>query len=90
MVFVTPESATSARFMEAYIEPSRAFGQLDRIVINECHVVLESVENPDWRPQILELSELQGKGIQLVYLTGSLTPRDMPMFLNASDCARVI
>lgn len=83
LVFVTPESATSSRFMEGYLEPLRALGQLDRIVIDECHVVLESVENPDWRPQILELSELQEKGIQLVYLTGTLTPRDMPAFLNA-------
>ncbi|WP_221036122.1 helicase-related protein [Mycobacterium kansasii] len=82
LVFVTPESATSERFKE-YIESLRALGQLDRIVIDECHVVLESVENTNWRPQILELSELQGKGIQLVYLTGTLAPRDMPTFFDA-------
>jgi superfamily II DNA helicase RecQ len=83
LVFVTPESATSLRFIQEYVEPLRALGQLDRIVIDECHVVLESVEDLDWRPRILELSELQGKGIQLVYLTGSLAPRDMPTFFKA-------
>lgn len=54
--------------------------QLDRIVIDECHVLLESTQQ--WRPDILKMTEMTEKGTQVVYLTATLPPILQPAFLH--------
>lgn len=41
IVLVTPESAVGDEFA-SFIDRRRAMGQLDRIVVDECHVILEA------------------------------------------------
>lgn len=80
IVIVIAESAVTksfARFMN--IKHTR--GQLDRIVIDECHTILESTAK--WRPDVLRLKELSDKGVQVVYLTATLPPSDEGEFSRA-------
>ena len=56
--------------------------QLDRIVIDECHVLLES--SATWRPDVLKLTEMTEKGTQVIYLTATLPPTLQPAFLHAA------
>lgn len=85
IVLVTPESAVSESF-QSYLNVKRCMRQLERIVIDECHVVLDS--DPDgtgkgvWRPDMLRLHELLGKGVQMVYLTATLPPSEEARFYN--------
>lgn len=46
--------------------------QLERIVIDECHTILESTA--EWRPKALELSQMTDKGVQVVFLMATLPP----------------
>ncbi|TKX25858.1 helicase conserved C-terminal domain-containing protein [Elsinoe australis] len=83
LVFVTPEAAVSPRF-QTFIDDLHIQRSLDRIVIDECHVVLESAEESSWRQCVLELNRrLQGKRAQIVYLTGTLGPRDESVFFES-------
>ena len=53
--------------------------QLDRIVIDECHVVLEASET--WRPRILSVVKDFGFAeTQVVYLTATWPQRFEPQF----------
>jgi len=52
IVLVTPESAVTKTF-DTYINRLRSTYQLDRVVIDECHVVLDS--GPDFRPKLRAL-----------------------------------
>ena len=63
--------------------------QLDRIVVDECHVVLDGTK--DFRPKLRELGELVLRGVQMVYLTATLPPRDETEFFRLMhiDEARV-
>ncbi len=54
--------------------------QLERIVIDECHTILESTA--DWRPRVLELCQMTEKGVQVVFLTATLPPSKEPAFFN--------
>ena len=54
--------------------------QLDRIVINECYILFKSSDA--WRLDVLRLSEMTGKGTQLVYLTATMPPVLQPAFLH--------
>ena len=47
--------------------------QLERIVIDECHTILECTA--DWRPKVLELCQMTEKGVQVILLTATLPPR---------------
>jgi RecQ family ATP-dependent DNA helicase len=72
IVFVTPESALTKRFLD-YVEALRVTARLDRVVLDECHTVLEGT--PAFRPRLRELGRLTLVGVQMVYLTATLPPR---------------
>ncbi|KAH6612357.1 hypothetical protein C7974DRAFT_289225, partial [Boeremia exigua] len=55
VVLVTPESAVSESF-GGFINRQRAMGRLDRIVVDKCHVVLDSTSG--WRTRMLALRDL--------------------------------
>jgi superfamily II DNA helicase RecQ len=79
VVFVTPEAAVGETFGH-FINRQRAMGRLDRIVIDECHVVLDSGPGGAWRPGMLALRTLTRAEVQMVYLTATLRPADEDMF----------
>ena len=79
VVLVVPEAAVSASF-EAFINRQRAMGRLDRIVVDECHIVLESTKG--WRTQVLKLRNLVKAETQLVYLTATLKPKEESEFIR--------
>lgn len=79
IVLVTPEGAVTKAFGQ-FLDEKRMLHQLDRIVIDECHVLLESTER--WRPDILKLTEMTEKGTQVIYLTATLPPSLLPAFLQ--------
>jgi superfamily II DNA helicase RecQ len=54
--------------------------RLNRIVMDECHVILDSGAGGAWRSRILELRELVRTETQLVYLTATLRPADEAEF----------
>ena len=71
IVLVTPESAVSESFM-TYLNRMKATQRLDRIVIDECHVILN--EQVDFRKQLQRLGVLVGAEAQMVLLTATLPP----------------
>jgi superfamily II DNA helicase RecQ len=71
IVLITPEGTTSEAFQH-FVNRQRTLGLLDRIVVDECHVILESVHG--WRPKVRALIELQQHQTQLVYLTVTIQP----------------
>jgi superfamily II DNA helicase RecQ len=79
IVLVTPEGAVTKGFGR-FLDEKRMLHQLDRIVIDECHVLLESTK--DWRPDVLKMTEMTEKGTQVVYLTATLPPTLQPAFLQ--------
>nr|POE87058.1 atp-dependent dna helicase tlh1 [Quercus suber] len=82
IVFVIAESAVSASFAD-YINAKKANHQLERIVIDECHTILQS--HQEWRPQVLQLRELAGRDTQVVCLTATLPPKRQDEFLEKMD-----
>jgi superfamily II DNA helicase RecQ len=79
IILVTPEGAVSAAFGR-FIDEKRMLRQLDRIVIDECHVLMDSSES--WRPDVLRLTEMTEKSTQVIYLTATLPPTLQPSFLQ--------
>jgi superfamily II DNA helicase RecQ len=73
VVLVTPEAAVGEAFGH-FINRQRAMGRLDRIVVDECHTVLDSTQG--WRSKLLELRNLVKVETQLVYLTATLKPKE--------------
>ncbi|EOA86290.1 uncharacterized protein SETTUDRAFT_71675, partial [Exserohilum turcica Et28A] len=55
IMFVTPEAAVGEAFRH-YINRERSIGRLDRIVINECHSILDSLKG--FRSRLLGLRQL--------------------------------
>lgn len=78
IVLVTPEAAVGESF-GSFLNRQRALSRLDRIVVDECHVVLDSQRG--WRQKMLKLRNLVKEQTQLVYLTATLPPKDEAMFL---------
>lgn len=78
IVIVIVESAVTKSFAW-FINIKHTRGQLDRIVVDECHTILEST--PKWRPDVLQLREMSDKGTQVVYLTATLTLEDKGMIM---------
>jgi superfamily II DNA helicase RecQ len=70
------------RLFGRFIDEKRTMRQLDRIVLDECHVLSESTA--DWRPQFLRLTEMTEKGTQVVYLTATLPPTQELAFFQAA------
>ena len=58
IVLVTPESAVTNGFGE-YINRLQGRQQLDRMVVDECHTVLDSTE--EFRPRMRELGRVLGE-----------------------------
>jgi len=52
----------------------------DQDLTDEFHVVFDTAEDPKRRPEMLELSRLHAATTQIVYLTGTLPPREMDVF----------
>jgi len=71
IVLVTPESAVSKGFM-SYLRKLQAMDRLDRIVIDECHVLLNT--RLDFRRKLQKLKKLVEFKVQLVLLTATLPP----------------
>lgn len=80
IVFVIPESAVTAAFGR-YIDEKRMTSQLERIVVDECHLILDVTD--EFRPDMRKLREMAFKGVQVVYLTATLPPSDEPAFFAA-------
>jgi superfamily II DNA helicase RecQ len=80
VMFVTPEAAVGEAFGQ-YINRQRAMGRLDRIVVDECHVVLDSLSG--FRSRLLALRNLVRAETQMVYLTATLRPREEQQFIEA-------
>jgi superfamily II DNA helicase RecQ len=73
VVLVTPESAVSEDFM-TFLNRLKATRQLDRIVIDECHVVLN--RQYTFRKQMQQLGRLVTAGTQMILLTATLPPSE--------------
>jgi superfamily II DNA or RNA helicase len=78
LVFVTPESFRTKTFQH-FLNSLVARCILDRIVIDECHLVLDARE--DYRDSLLALGALVGGlAAQMVFLTATMPPLDEPAF----------
>lgn len=73
IVFVTPESAVKAEFA-TFLNRLRMTQQLDRIVIDECHVVLN--RQFKFRKEMQQLGKLVAAETQMVMLTATLPPSE--------------
>ena len=76
-MLVTPESAVSQSFGN-FIHRQTIMGRLDRIVVDECHVVLDSTSA--WRQRMFQLKNLVHFRVQRVYLTATLPLEDEKEF----------
>jgi hypothetical protein len=79
IVFVTPESAMTKRFLD-FLESRRVMAKVDRIVVDECHTIMEG--SLSFRPKLRELGTLALVGVQMIYLTATLPPADEPAFFS--------
>ena len=73
IVLVTPEKAASEEF-GTFMSRIRQTRRLDRIVIDECHVILNN--QLDFRKNLQELGKLAFAETQMVLLTATLPPAD--------------
>lgn len=73
VILVTPESAVGEDFM-TFLNRLKATRQLDRIVIDECHVVLN--RRYTFRKHMQQLGKLVAAGTQMVLLTATLPPTE--------------
>jgi superfamily II DNA helicase RecQ len=64
---------------QSFLNQQRGMGRLDRAVIDECHIVLESTKG--WRAQVLKLRSLVQAETQLVYLTATLKLKEESEFI---------
>lgn len=79
IMFVTPESAVGEAFWR-YMRHEHEMGWLDRVVVDECHTPLDSVKG--FRSRLLGLGNLVRLGVQMVYLTTTLRPKEEPLFIE--------
>ena len=74
IVLVTPESFVTKAFTD-FINRLTVRQQLDRIVFDECHVILDS--SYEYRPKLMAIGQILCRvGVQLIFLTATLPPRD--------------
>ncbi|KAK7178083.1 hypothetical protein PSPO01_15863 [Paraphaeosphaeria sporulosa] len=73
VVLVTPESAVTQEFA-TFMNRLRAMRQLDRIMIDECHIVLN--RRYTFRKQMQQLGKLVAAEMQMVLLTATLPPSE--------------
>ena len=67
---MTPESTVTENFY-IFINRLKQTRQLDQIVIDKCHVVLNNQR--DFRPELRQLGQLNYARIQIVLLTATLS-----------------
>ncbi|KAF4435294.1 hypothetical protein F53441_13545, partial [Fusarium austroafricanum] len=79
ILFVTPESAMTKRFLD-FLESRRIMAKVDRVVVDECHTIMEG--SLLFRPKLRELGTLALIGVQMVYLTATLPPSDELAFFS--------
>ncbi|KAL4732941.1 P-loop containing nucleoside triphosphate hydrolase protein [Aspergillus similis] len=70
IVLVTPESTENPDF-HTFLNRQRLMRRLDRIAIDECHVILN--QQKDFRHAMARLGRLVSARTQLVFLTATLT-----------------
>ncbi|KAL8685459.1 MAG: hypothetical protein Q9218_007746, partial [Villophora microphyllina] len=85
IVLVTPESALGEGFVR-FLNRLRKQGRLDRIVIDECHVVLN--QQPDFRPKLREMARLNQAQVQIVALTATLPVEEEGRWLRRMEVER--
>ena len=73
IVLVTSESALSSSF-QSYLSLLQTIKLLDRIVIDECHIILN--DDNSFRKQLQQLGDLVRNGSQMILLIATLSPRD--------------
>jgi superfamily II DNA/RNA helicase len=79
-VFVQPESVITVSFAR-YLNRLQGLGQLVWVVFDECHTIEDS--QADFRPDMKKASEaMVRRGVQMIYLTATLAPVDMPEFME--------
>lgn len=71
IVLVTPESALTGDF-RTFLNRQRMIYRLDRIVIDECHILIQP--GSSFRPMIKYLGQLIGLSVQMLLLTATLPP----------------
>ena len=69
-----------SRAFSNFLDKKRAIKELDHIVVDECHVLIESTEK--WRLDVLKLVRITEKDTQVVYLTATLPLAQQPYFLQ--------
>jgi superfamily II DNA helicase RecQ len=79
IVIVTPEAAVGATF-STFLNRLQGMYQLDWIVVDKCHTVLESTVK--FWPRLRELGRLVKWRVQMVYLTATLPPSDEAEFME--------
>ncbi|KAF4442495.1 hypothetical protein F53441_11726, partial [Fusarium austroafricanum] len=79
ILFVTPESAMTKRFLD-FLESRRIMAKVDWVVVDECHTIMEG--SLLFRPKLRELGTLALIGVQMVYLTATLPPSDELAFFS--------
>ncbi|CAG8320632.1 unnamed protein product [Penicillium salamii] len=72
IILVTPESIDSDAFAD-FVTRQRILQRLDRIVIDECHMVLSPQKR--FRPLLQQLGKLRMAATQIVMVTTTLPPR---------------
>ena len=84
LLFVSIDQAVQPRFRTVLNQLHMA-DALDRIVVDECHLILTAVS---YRPRLRELQELRRSTCQFVFLTGTLPPEMIPQFEHAALLSR--
>lgn len=85
IVLVTPESAMEARF-QTFLNEMRLMRRLDRIVIDECHIMVS--QEAEFRPVMQELGRLQRHQVPMMMLTATLPPTEEGQLWQQLDCTR--
>lgn len=83
IVLVTPESAVTGDFFK-FLNQQQLVQQLDQIVIDECHVMLN--DWADFWPKLQQLGKLLEAETQMVLLTVTLPPVDEALLCSQLHC----
>ena len=70
MIFITTESVVRKGFAR-FVETRKTAGGIDRIVVDEGHMVSDGSER--WRPKVLELIKTTNRGEEVSKLSGKTT-----------------
>lgn len=86
IVFVSPESVGTVKFSE-WINRRIGQQQLDRVVLDECHVVLDSTDT--YRRKLKDIGPLiRSWGVPELYITASLSPDDEATFMSVMGMSK--